>query len=155
MPTTKEITKLYLPNNGSTVLAQKLYGPVKKLTTLSGTIRSGGAGNLTGFNGAEMIAEMQSRAPALLFADGEYGELDYIQVVLSPTTPYTYSLRFYYKFTHGYAYRTNGYGMGLPNWGVYGLPAADGTLGSDYIDVTTTYTPYAAQAVKIYGPTGS
>ena len=131
-------------------MVAKLYGSIGELTSLTGTIRNGGSGNISAFDGAMFLAKMKSmsQTEGFEFADSEYDELDYL-IVFVTGGPY-YMIRFHTK--NGKT-RSNGYGMGasgLAGWGITAIDVSSAS-GSDYIDLTTNYVYKSKKIEKLYG----
>ena len=131
-------------------MAIKTYGPIEELTSISGTIRSGGEGNISAFDGTTFLAKLKSSSytKGYEYADGEYGKIDYLRVYVV-SGPY-YMIAFH---TENDKTRNNGYGMhasSLANWGITAIQNPSIGVG-DYIDVSTVYSPKSKQIKKLYG----
>lgn len=147
--TTAPVTtaNLYGSVNGNTKKVIKLYGPVLQTipTGVTGTIRSGGVGNVTAFDGDTFWAQ----ASPILNSKA----LDYLRVRCdggSGTTSYRVDA----YFTDGTAYQS------VVGWDTssviadYGITVlSSGAEGSDYIDLTvvTSQVQATKRIAKLYG----
>lgn len=134
--------------NGETKTITKLYGPVSQpvLSGLTGTIRAGGVGNVTAFDGSTFFSAASS-------AIDQNKTVSYIEVHY-PGFKYVWDAILYYtdnsttnfSTTAGYSNTT------MANYGItvtQGIPSG----GYDYIDLTPIYTTelVTKEITKLYG----
>ena len=140
---------VYGPVNGETKTISKLYGPIQQqvITSLSGTIRTGGVGNVTAFDPDTFLSAVSGSLAST--------DIEYIEVICE--TQYNdYSATLY--FASGtvppltYLVRHGTYA----NLATYGITAASnpgGNSGSDFIDLTPTIGTVSVtkEITKLYG----
>lgn len=125
----------------SVALHPALYGSIpKQASTVTGTIRSGGIGNVTAFDG-ETFLEATNYSP---------DNLNYIAVTLNISKAGTYTVSCTVYFTSGSASILVNNVEELAD---YGITATATSSGTDYIDLTaTTVEKYISEKVeKLYG----
>lgn len=126
-----------------------VYGPVEDEVTVSvtGTIRSGGAGNVTAFDGDTFWDKVKDTVPL--------GIVSYLRVFSPPGSDGTWYL--YLAYSDGTPTQTIASGIEQEELADYGITATlQESVISDYIDLTPILGPsgmYSAEKItKFYGP---
>lgn len=137
--------KFYGSVNDLSELTVKLYGGVETITTASGQIRAGGAGNITLFDGTRFV---NNTVPIL-----NSQAIDFLQTV-TVADPFEVSLIAH--FTDGTSAQTIYTATtvsGLYSIAQYGVVMRNENFvsGDDYVDITATYTGQAHKITKLYG----
>lgn len=138
------ITDLYGGHNDQAQRITKLYGRGKNiLTSLPGTIRSTGSGNVSAYDEPTFLSKLQNYAPETYSIVHTVGKIPSYIFVNVTDGPY-YMLYIYFEDR---AYWSAGYGMGdsgLASWGITAKPRSEITSRQhDWIDLSPTYTETA------------
>ena len=127
----------------------KLYGAVEEqdFSHYTGTVQSGGAGNIRSFNQNMFKSQMESFTAGATLYDS--GALTQIRVTYSGGG---YSIYVYDNDWHNVAAAVVPSDMSY--WGI-SVKIADMTVGDDYVNLTPAYSPsgtfLSKQIIKLYG----
>ena len=137
---------LYGSVNDETEEITKLYGSIGILTSVSGAVRAGGAGNVSAFNGVTFLSKLNSSTATAAYGiiDSGHKELSYIRVGVSDGY---YAIQFHYS--NGTTRLVQNLDdTAIADWGITAVSRLLAADGPDTIDLDTEYANKSKKIIK-------